>query len=84
MRDRESEWCEKVGSNVGTGRLITEEGREEGEGREGRWDRRGGGGSNRRLLVTRTSINPPAPPTHYHSITHTTNILFTKHTLTTS
>ena len=41
MRDCDCEWCEKVASNVGTGRLITEEGREEGGGRRGK--RRGEG-----------------------------------------
>lgn len=37
-------WCEKVGSSVGTGRLITEEGREEGGGREGEGEIGGGEG----------------------------------------
>ena len=65
-----SEWCEKVGSNVGTGRLITEEGREEGEGREGRWDRRGGGGEQQEVTSHQNLYKP----------TSTTNTLSQYHT----
>ena len=54
MRDCDCEWCEKVGSNVGTGRLITEEGREEGGGGGG--GGRGGGRGQQQEVTSHQNL----------------------------